>query len=63
MPTKYRYLFYNLIFFFLQACGDSKSKPSFLSDKNLEPSIKQIIRKFPNADAKSLSVSISSLIS
>uniref|UniRef100_A0A2P2IAK1 Membrane-associated protein Hem-like n=1 Tax=Hirondellea gigas TaxID=1518452 RepID=A0A2P2IAK1_9CRUS len=37
-----------------KACGDSKSKPSFLSDKSLEPCIKQIVRKFPNIDAKTV---------
>ncbi|ENN72215.1 hypothetical protein HUJ04_009989 [Dendroctonus ponderosae] len=37
-----------------KACADSKSKPAFLSDKNLESSIKSIVRRFPNLDAKSL---------
>ena len=37
-----------------KACGDAKSKPGFLSDKNLESSIKSIIRRFPNVDTKSL---------
>ncbi|CAB0009496.1 unnamed protein product [Nesidiocoris tenuis] len=37
-----------------KACGDAKSKPGFLSDKNLESSIKQIVRRFPNIDVKSL---------
>lgn len=37
-----------------KACGDAKSKPGFLSDKNLESSIKSIIRRFPSVDAKSL---------
>nr|XP_022911596.1 membrane-associated protein Hem isoform X2 [Onthophagus taurus] len=37
-----------------KACGDAKSKPGFLSDKNLESSIKHIVRKFPNIDVKSL---------
>lgn len=37
-----------------KACGDAKSKPGFLSDKNLETSIKNIVRKFPNIDVKSL---------
>ena len=37
------------------ACGDTKSKPSFLSDKTLESSIKTVVRKFPNVDLKSLS--------
>lgn len=31
-----------------KACSDSKLKPSFLSDKQLEPHIKNIIRRFPN---------------
>ncbi|XP_065156811.1 LOW QUALITY PROTEIN: membrane-associated protein Hem [Atheta coriaria] len=38
-----------------KACGDAKSKPSFLSDKNLESSIKAITKKFPLIDVKSLS--------
>ena len=38
-----------------KACGDQKSKPQFLSDKQLEPSIKLIVRRFPNIDPKSLS--------
>ncbi|XP_070532704.1 nck-associated protein 1-like [Ptychodera flava] len=33
-----------------KACQDSKSKPSFLSDRSLESSIKFIVRKFPNVD-------------
>ncbi|XP_018565798.1 membrane-associated protein Hem [Anoplophora glabripennis] len=37
-----------------KACGDAKSKPGFLSDKNLESSIKNIVRRFPNVDVKSL---------
>lgn len=37
-----------------KACGDTKSKPSFLSDKSLESSIKTVVRKFPNVDLKSL---------
>lgn len=47
---------YNWFTFFLwQACGDAKSKPAFLSDKSLESCIKQIVRKFPNIDSKSVS--------
>lgn len=38
-----------------KACGDAKSKPSFLSDKSLESCIKQIVKKFPNIDIKSVS--------
>ncbi|KAF5295542.1 hypothetical protein FQR65_LT10405 [Abscondita terminalis] len=37
-----------------KACGDAKSKPGFLSDKTLESSIKNIVRRFPNIDVKSL---------
>ncbi|KAL1505704.1 hypothetical protein ABEB36_005209 [Hypothenemus hampei] len=37
-----------------KACGDAKSKPGFLSDKNLESSIKNIVRRFPHLDSKSL---------
>jgi NCK-associated protein 1 len=37
-----------------KACGDAKSKPGFLSDKNLESSIKSIVRRFPNVDTKNL---------
>lgn len=37
-----------------KACGDAKSKPGFLSDKSLESTIKNIIRRFPNIDAKNL---------
>lgn len=37
-----------------KACGDAKSKPGFLSDKNLESSIKSIVRRFPNLDTKNL---------
>lgn len=39
----------------LQACGDAKSKPGFLSDKTLESSIKYIVRRFPNIDIKGVS--------
>lgn len=38
-----------------KACGDAKSKPTFLSDKSLESSIKYIVRKFPVIDVKSVS--------
>lgn len=37
-----------------KACGDTKSKPGFLSDKALESSIKFIVKRFPNIDVKSL---------
>ncbi|KAI1280571.1 Membrane-associated protein Hem [Halotydeus destructor] len=35
-----------------KACSDTKSKPSFLSDKTLESAIKNIVRKFPSTDVK-----------
>lgn len=35
-----------------KACGDQKSKPSFLSDKSLESAIKHVVRKFPVTDSK-----------
>lgn len=38
-----------------KACGDTKSKPGFLSDKSLESSIKFIVKRFPNVDVKGLS--------
>lgn len=34
-----------------KACGDSKSKPSFLSDKSLESAIKHIVRRFPQTES------------
>ena len=37
--------------------GSPESKPAFLSDKNLEPVIKAIVKKFPTVDTKSSSVS------
>uniref|UniRef100_A0A7G3APR1 Putative membrane-associated hematopoietic protein n=1 Tax=Lutzomyia longipalpis TaxID=7200 RepID=A0A7G3APR1_LUTLO len=37
-----------------KACGDTKSKPGFLSDKSLESSIKFIVKRFPNIDVKGL---------
>ncbi|XP_075218279.1 nck associated protein 1 Hem [Lycorma delicatula] len=37
-----------------KACGDAKSKPGFLSDKNLDSYIKYITRRFPNVDPKGL---------
>lgn len=35
-----------------KACGDPKSKPSFLSDKTLESAIKHVVRKFPVTETK-----------
>jgi Membrane-associated apoptosis protein len=37
--------------------GNPDSKPQFFSDKNLEPVIKNIIRKFPALDIKGSNVS------
>ncbi|KAK2722427.1 membrane-associated protein Hem-like [Artemia franciscana] len=37
-----------------KACADPKSKPSFLSDKTHESSMKHVVKKFPNIDIKSL---------
>ncbi|CAD7081544.1 unnamed protein product [Hermetia illucens] len=37
-----------------KACGDTKSKPGFLSEKSLESSIKFIVKRFPNIDIKCL---------
>lgn len=37
-----------------KACGDTKSKPGFLSEKSLESSIKFIVKRFPNIDVKGL---------
>ena len=36
----------------LQACSDSRSKPSFLIEKTLESGIKFIVRKFPQVDTR-----------
>ena len=47
---------------FLQACGDAKSKPSFLSDKSLESSIKHIVRRFPNVDIKGSSAQLTPVL-
>jgi len=37
--------------------GSPESKPAFLSERNIEPIIKNIVRKFPVIDTKSNSVS------
>ncbi len=50
---------YEFLCLFRQMLGSPESKPSFLSDKNLEPVIKAIQRKFPAVDTKSNSVSSS----
>ncbi|XP_040573731.1 membrane-associated protein Hem [Lepeophtheirus salmonis] len=39
-----------------KACSDANSKPAFLSDKSLDSAVKVVVRRFPNADNKSLSV-------
>ncbi|OXB57709.1 UNVERIFIED_CONTAM: hypothetical protein H355_012422 [Colinus virginianus] len=36
-----------------QTCSDPKTRPSFLCDKAMEPSIKFINKKFPNLDVRS----------
>ncbi|CAD6196765.1 unnamed protein product [Caenorhabditis auriculariae] len=36
-----------------KACGEPKSKPSFLSDKQMEGAIKHVVRKFPVVDTRS----------
>ena len=45
-------------FLLFQMLGSPESKPSFLSDKNLEPVMKTIQKKFPAIDTKSNSVCI-----
>uniref|UniRef100_A0A224YUK3 NCK-associated protein 1 n=1 Tax=Rhipicephalus zambeziensis TaxID=60191 RepID=A0A224YUK3_9ACAR len=44
-----------------KACGDAKSKPSFLSDKNLESAIKHVVRRFPNIDIRGNSAQLSTV--
>ncbi|XP_076355229.1 nck associated protein 1 Hem isoform X2 [Tachypleus tridentatus] len=46
-----------------KACGDAKSKPSFLSDKSLESAIKHVVRRFPNIDIKGSSSQLSAVSS
>ncbi|KAK2193376.1 hypothetical protein NP493_13g01015 [Ridgeia piscesae] len=41
--------------------GSVESKPSFLSDKALEPVIKAIVRKFPTVDTKSGSAQVTAI--
>lgn len=41
--------------------GSPDSKPAFLSDKSLEPVIKNIVKKFPTIDAKSSSSQIQAI--
>ena len=36
--------------FVFKACAETKSKPSFLLDKNLESTLRQIQKKFPAVD-------------
>ncbi|XP_065648480.1 nck-associated protein 1 homolog isoform X3 [Hydra vulgaris] len=33
-----------------KACSDPKSRPAFLNDKNLEPALKVIVKKFPSIE-------------
>jgi len=42
--------------------NDVKSKPQFLADKTLEPIIRQIVKRFPNPDTRTLSTQLSSLL-
>ncbi|CAG0885765.1 unnamed protein product [Darwinula stevensoni] len=35
-----------------KACGDPKFKPSFLSDKGLDSTVKTVVKRFPNIDIK-----------
>lgn len=46
-----------------KACGDAKSKPTFLSDKSLESAIKHVIRRFPNIDTKGNSNQLNAVFS
>lgn len=36
----------------MKACGDPKSKPTFLSDRSLEGALKYITKKFPAIDVR-----------
>jgi hypothetical protein len=38
--------------------GTSDNKPAFLSDKQLEPALRYLLRKFPQIDSKASAVSI-----
>lgn len=40
-----------------QSCSDPKTRPPFLSDKAMEPSLKFISKKFPHLDVRSSTVS------
>ncbi|XP_064476565.1 membrane-associated protein Hem-like isoform X2 [Ornithodoros turicata] len=46
-----------------KACGDAKSKPSFLSDKSLESAIKHVVRRFPNIDIRGNSAQLTAVYS
>uniref|UniRef100_A0A8C6LBH8 NCK associated protein 1 like n=1 Tax=Nothobranchius furzeri TaxID=105023 RepID=A0A8C6LBH8_NOTFU len=50
------------MFFLLQICADSKLRPSFLTDKAMEPAIKYINKKFPNIDFRGNNVSMKQFI-
>ena len=41
-----------------QACGDSKSRPKYFSEKNFEPLTSRIQKKFPNVDMSKDKVSL-----
>ena len=38
--------------------GTTENKPSFLSDKQLEPALRLLLRRFPNIDTKAGAVSL-----
>ncbi|GFV82976.1 membrane-associated protein Hem [Trichonephila clavipes] len=46
-----------------KACGDNKSKPTFLSDKSLESALKHVVRRFPNIDARGNSSQLNAVFS
>ena len=48
----------NVPFLWFQMLGTTENKPSFLSDKQLEPALKQLLRRFPNIDTKAGAVSL-----
>ena len=41
-----------LCFFFMQSCADPTTRPSCLSEKQLEGAIKHVVKRFPNIDTK-----------
>lgn len=53
--TKETFLFFSI---YLQLCSHSKLRPTFLTDKAMEPAIKYINKKFPNIDFRGNNVSM-----